>query len=168
MVDRSFLEGGLILFQKVASIKRFLVVSFLLFWIGFSVSCATSPDGTTASPDIPEAEEVWGIRPVSLRITGAGHFLDFRYRVVDSEKASRIMQKGQNVYLIHQPSETVMPVPVTKLGPLRGTAVQPKEDRQYAILFNNTGKAAKSGDKVTMVIGDMRIENMTVDSVIKP
>lgn len=133
--------------------------------------CTTAPDVPSPDPSAALKEDDvvsrWGIRPVSIRLTGADHFIDFRYRVISSDKAAQIMTRNTKPYLIHEPSSTVMPVPVTKLGPLRGTSVKPKENKQYVVLFNNINKAARTGDKVTIVLGDLRMENLTVGQTIQ-
>jgi hypothetical protein len=41
--------------------------------------------------------------------------------------------------------------------------VQPKADRQYVVLFSNLNKIVKRGNKVTVVIGDFKAENLTVE-----
>lgn len=108
-------------------------------------------------------ESEWGIQPLTVRLTGADHFIDFRYRILDPEKAVSLLKRKQTVYLIHEPSGTQMPVPVTKLGPMRGSDVKPRANKQYAVLFNNVGKLTRKGDPVTIVIGDCRIGQMVVN-----
>ncbi|MDZ7698251.1 MAG: hypothetical protein U5R49_15460 [Deltaproteobacteria bacterium] len=108
----------------------------------------------------------WGIRPVALRLTGANHFLDFRYVIVDPEKAKAVLsrnKKNQTLFLLDQKTGKKLPVPVTKLGPLRATAISPKKGRQYTILFSNVGKSIKKGDRVSVVIGKFRAENLIVE-----
>jgi hypothetical protein len=89
--------------------------------------------------------------------------LDFRYRVLNPERASDLMQKQTKPYLIHQKTGEKMPVPRTRLGPLRQTGVKPIADRNYAILFANSNKIVKPGDKVTVVIGKFRAEDLVVE-----
>lgn len=113
--------------------------------------------------DPSELEKKWGVKPLSIRLTAADHFVDFRYRVTDSEKASSILRRREKAYLLEQETGNVFPVPVTKLGPLRGTAIKPKANTNYLILFANVNKTIKRGSKVTVVIGDFRAENLTVE-----
>jgi len=42
--------------------------------------------------------------------------------------------------LIDQATGTKLPVPRTRLGPMRQTAVKPAADRDYIILFGNPNK----------------------------
>ncbi len=63
---------------------------------------------------------------------------------------------------VHQSSGKVLVVPSTaKLGPLRNSYT-PKEGRIYWMFFGNAGDLVKSGDKVTVAIGDFRAENIVV------
>ena len=62
-----------------------------------------------------------------------------------------------------QESGKVYNVPVTKLGPMRGTTVQPKRGKQYFILFNNSDMGIRRGSRVAIVIGDLKLENLTVE-----
>jgi hypothetical protein len=51
-----------------------------------------------------------------------------------------------------------------KIGPLRQTTRNsgPLAGKTYFIFFANPGKSIKAGDKVTVVIGDFKIENLAV------
>ena len=110
-------------------------------------------------------EEQWGVKIESLRISGAGNLLDFRYRIIDPEKATHLVDRRNKAYMIDQASGKVLSVPTTaKVGPLRQTVRYglPKKDRIYFILFGNP-HVMKSGDKVTVVIGDFKAENIVVE-----
>lgn len=107
-------------------------------------------------------EEKWGIRPLSVRRTAEGYMLDFRYRVTDADKAAQLFGPRIRPYIIDQASGAVMAVPnVPKVGSLRSTR-KPVKDKNYTILFANPQKYIKDGNKVTVVIGDLRIENLVV------
>jgi hypothetical protein len=108
-------------------------------------------------------EERWGIEIVSIRLSASDYMLDFRYRVIDPEKAHMFTQKEIKPYLIDQATGKKLPVARTRLGPMRQTAVTPVSGRNYAILFGNTNKVVKVGSKVTVVIGDFKAENLTVE-----
>ena len=83
-------------------------------------------------------EKKWGIRPLSIQLTAAGNMLDYRFRVIDPDKAMALMKRGDNVYLIDQASGMRFAVPRTKVGPLRQTGSKPKAGKVYPILFTNT------------------------------
>lgn len=117
----------------------------------------------TEETHLQSIEERWGIKVVGIRLTANQYMLDFRYHVIDSQKAADLIQKQTKPYLIHQKSGTKMPVPRTRLGPLRQTGVKPIADRNYIIMFSNAGKLASRGDKVTVVIGDFKVEDIVVE-----
>jgi hypothetical protein len=107
-------------------------------------------------------EERWGIKVIGIQLTAEHHMLDFRYRVIDPDKAWSLLQKQVKPLLINEATGEKLVVPRTKLGPLRQTAVKPETNRDYRILFGNTGKKVKAGDRVTVVMGDFRVENLVV------
>ena len=93
----------------------------------------------------------------------AGNMLDFRYKVLDSAKAATLFKRKNKPYLIHLASGKVLAVPVTaKLGPLRSSN-KPQEGRTYWMFFGNQMKLVHKGDKVTVVIGEFKVENLVVE-----
>ena len=105
------------------------------------------------------------VQPQKIRISAAGNLVDFRFRIIDPEKASYLVDRKNKAYMIDQSSGKVLSVPTTaKVGPLRQTVRYglPKSDRVYFILFGNP-HVLKSGDKVTVVIGDFKAENIVIE-----
>ncbi|RJQ80844.1 MAG: hypothetical protein C4519_09430 [Desulfobacteraceae bacterium] len=109
-----------------------------------------------------EPEASWGIHVEGIRLTAVGHLVDFRYRVTDPEKAQNVMHRGDEAYLIDQATSAKLPVPLTKVGQLRGTGIKPVAGRVYAVMFSSGG-IVKRGSAVTVVLGDLRMENLTVE-----
>ena len=102
---------------------------------------------------VPLADQ-WGIEIVALRSTAAGHMLDFRYKVLDTDKAAPLFKRGTRAYLLHQSTGKALAVPNTaKLGRLR-TTNQPQQGRTYWMFFGNHHGLVKTGDLVTVNIGD--------------
>lgn len=118
---------------------------------------ASPADSKTAS-----IAERWGIEVSSLRRTAAGYMLDFRYRVVDAEKAAPLFRRKTNPYLIDQETGAKFIVPnLGKVGPLRNSNT-PKPGRGYFMFFANPGGFVQAGNMVTVVIGDFRLEDLIV------
>ena len=116
--------------------------------------------GELAGPADFTAE--WGIEVVALRLTAADNMVDFRYKVVNAEKAAVLFQRENKPQLIHHASGKSLFVPRTaKVGPLRSSN-KPEEGRVYWSFFGNRARLVKPGDQVTLVIGDFRAENLTV------
>ena len=107
-------------------------------------------------------QEQWGIEVTSIRLSAHDTMIDYRYRVLDAEKANALFLRQIKPQLIHQESGKVLAVPETaKLGPLRNSNI-PQEGKIYWMFFGNAGKLVKKGDKVTVVIGDFKVENLVV------
>jgi len=125
--------------------------------------CTTpTPKAGIHEMDSPDNAEKWGIRFESIRLTGADHFVDFRFRVIDPEKAGSLLSRKDKAYLLHEPTGKAFPVPVTKVGPLRATAVGPKPGRSYVILFSNVNKIIQQDDPVTVVIGEFKTAGLRI------
>ena len=122
----------------------------------------------TAAEPVAEAEpmnlaEQWGIEVTSIRMTANDHMIDYRYRVLDADKAADLFKRQIKPFLIHQESGKVLAVPDTaKLGPLRNSNM-PQNGRIYWMFFGNGGKLVQAGDKITVVIGDFRVEDLVVN-----
>jgi hypothetical protein len=127
--------------------------------------CATTPSSPSGKErEVPAAsvEDAAGVEVVSLRKTVAGRMLDFRFRVIDPEKAAPLLSRGTPAYLFDPATGANMPVPNTKVGNMRQTTQGPEKGRVYFIFFDAAGRHVNPGDKVTVVIGEHRFENLTV------
>jgi hypothetical protein len=144
-----------------------------VLWIGCALllaGCAEKPRTEQAQADAVTARdaalaEQWGVEIIGVWRSAKGYMLDFRYRVLDPEKALPLLKRGGNVrpYLIDQATGTQLFVPSSpKVGPLRQTTQEPTAGRVYYALFANPGAMVESGDKVTVVIGDFRAEDIVV------
>ena len=108
-------------------------------------------------------EKKYGIQLMSLRLSSAGHMLDFRYRILDPEKAKYLMNKDLKPYVLDPETDKKFFVPShPKVGSLRAVSVEPKLGRSYYILFSNTNGWMKTGKKVTVVIGDLKIKGLEI------
>ena len=107
-------------------------------------------------------EEKWGIQLKGIRLSAADYMLDFRYRIIDPDKALPLFDRKTKPYLIDQASgaKFVVPAPA-KTGPLRNSN-RPLADRTYFMFFANPGRFIKSGNKVTVVIGEFKAEDLIV------
>jgi hypothetical protein len=121
---------------------------------------AALPADTAASKD---AESLAGVEVVAVRLTAAGRMLDFRYRVTDPAKASALLNRKTKAHAIHLPTGKEMGVPrVARVGRMKSSAVEGKKDRVYFLFFDTRGQQVKSGDRVTVVIGEHRFEDLAV------
>jgi hypothetical protein len=152
---------------KSQAMKRTILYLLIIFLFAATPLTNALAEETKAESPKPEQsinlEEKWGVKVVGVRLTADNYMLDFRYRVTDPEKAWQLLQKKTERYLIQQTTGKKFHVPTTRLGPLRQSAVKPSTDRDYIILFANTAKAIKAGDKVTVIMGDFKAENLVVE-----
>ena len=122
----------------------------------------------TTSQEGQGVEEKWGIKIQSVKATAEGFMLDFRYRIIDPEKSKMLLDRNAKPYLLNQATGEKMPVVRSRFGPIRHTTAKPTVDRNYSILFSNMNKSVKKGDKVTIVIGEFKAENLVVEAVEPP
>jgi hypothetical protein len=151
------------IFEIIGRFGAVLCLSLTLLSVAHANTEETAPV-PDHSPQMT-VEEQWGVRIESLRISAAGNLLDFRYRIIDPEKASYLVDRRNKAYIIEQKSGMVLSVPNTaKVGPLRQTVRYglPQKDKVYFILFGNP-HVVKHGDRMTVVIGDFRAENIVVE-----
>ena len=151
-------------------LNRVVIVGFLIL-----TACTPTVKKTDFSQERPALatggktvtvdtfKQYFGIEVVALHLAAAGHMLDFRFRVVDLDKAMPFFREDIKPYALDQKSGKSLSVPVpAKLGPMRPTGRDPKEGITYWMFFGNPGLIG-SGDKVTIIIGDYRLENLTVE-----
>ncbi len=122
---------------------------------------ALDPD---AGPSKTLAEQ-WGVDGLSIKRTAAGYMLDFRFRVLDAEKALPLFDHRIKPYVVTERTQIKLPVPMAaKVGAFRPTnrGKNIKADKTYYMLFANPDGYVRPGQKVSVVIGDFRAEHMTV------
>jgi hypothetical protein len=131
--------------------------------------CAGLPQEGSASapaaPVVPEVQTTYGIRVEGLRLSTAGSMLDFRYRVLDATKAAPLLNGKVQPYLLDETRGAKLGVPDTPvLGRIRQTSRNNNivENRTYFVMFGNPGKAVQSGDRVSLLLGDIKITDLTV------
>jgi len=113
---------------------------------------------------LTQVEQDLGIQVQTIRLSGGGYILDFRYKAIDPERAKILFSRKIQPYLLHEATGGVLTVPsTTKIGPLRNTTNQPVAGKTYFMLFGNAGKYVKAGELVTIIFGDYRIEHLTVE-----
>lgn len=151
-----------------ASVRRLVVPAFLGALLAAS-GCAglgpQNPAPALSGAAAPEVQTTYGIRVEGLRLTSAGSMLDFRYRVLDPAKAAPLLNGKIQPHLLDEVRGATLDVPDTPvLGRIRQTARNHKimENRTYFMLFGNPGKAVRSGDRVTLLLGEMKITDLTV------
>ena len=104
----------------------------------------------------------WGIEIVFVRQTAAGYMLEFRYKVLDAEKAEPLFERQTKPLLTHVETGSKMIVPTpAKTGALRNSNL-PLDDHTYWMFFANPGQLVKPGEHVNIEIGDFLVEGLVV------
>lgn len=126
---------------------------------------ATLRKGTDQAAQSRGLEDRWGVQVQGIRRSAGGYMLDFRYRIVDSDKARALVDRRWKPYLIDEDTGARLMVPApAKVGPLRQTMRNggPQGGRTYFVLFANPGQLVRQGQRVTVVIGDFKATGLTV------
>jgi hypothetical protein len=105
----------------------------------------------------------FGVDQMRVRYTASGASVEFRYRVVDPDKAAVLSDKHATPYMIDEQTGIKLLVPVAEqIGALRQTA-PPEQWREYWLLFANAGKVVKPGQRVDVSIGSFHVRGLTVE-----
>jgi len=108
--------------------------------------------------------EDYGIKLESVNLIAADIMVQMRYRVIDPLKAHRIINRKVKPFMIDQATGVKYDVPrAPKVGTLRYTGSNLTAGRAYNIMFANPGRSVKRGSEITVVIGDLRLENLKVN-----
>lgn len=147
-------------FQPAAMVMVILAILFAATMV--NANTGEEREAEAVESQTPGAP--WGINVLGIRRTAAGYMLEFRYRVVDSEKAAYLMNRKIKPELIIEETGQTLRVPVSsKLGPLRQSPKFPVAERNYFMFFANPGRTVRAGDRVTVQIGEFSASNLTVE-----
>ena len=104
----------------------------------------------------------WGVEVMYVRQTAAGYMLEFRYRVLDAEKAKPLFERRTKPVLTHAETGAKLIVPTpAKTGALRNSN-PPLAGHTYWMFFANPGKLVKPGQHVSVAIGEFRVDGLVV------
>ncbi|MBZ4420663.1 hypothetical protein [Myxococcus sp. RHSTA-1-4] len=143
---------------------RAVAVLALLLLVGAEGCASSRPARAPVVAPRDKLAERWGVEVLGLRRVASGYLLDFRYRVVDPEKAARLFERGARPYVLEPSTGARFLVPrPAKVGSLRQVPAEPESNRTYFILFANPGRALAPGSRVTVVIGDFQVDGVEVE-----
>jgi len=169
--------------------RRHVMMSWLVAALALSAGCASTVPTDKAATNDPEpavtagagassdsgavkteilapepvASASHGIKFQSLRLSGAGLLLDFRFQVVDVNEAKHIINRKTDPFVIDLATGHQFHVPhAPKVGTLRHMGGKLQDGRSYSMLFANPGRTIKAGSSVSLVVGHYRLENVTV------
>lgn len=99
-------------------------------------------------------EEETGIRVTLIAVTGGGGMVDFRIKVVDVEKATKLFANPENKPILIAEDSGAKLLPPAEMA----FDVYLEADKGYFTLYANVNKAIQRGSPVTVLIGDYRLE----------
>jgi hypothetical protein len=144
--------------------RTILSAAILLALIGgfFAVRAWTNPPPSDSQPaaELVSAgvlEERYGMQIKLIGVTGGGGLIDFRFKVLDHEKAELLLQSPADLpVLIVADGDTTLNPPAVKPEDMRL-----ESDSVYFMLYPNPGGVVKPGAPVSVVMDDVRLEPIT-------
>jgi hypothetical protein len=127
-----------------------------------SLTTSTTPGPARHPREKTYLKRTWGVEPMYVRQSAAGYMLEFRYKVLDAEKAKPLFERQTKPVLTHTESgaRLIVPTPATT-GALRNSN-PPLDDHIYWMFFANPGKLVQPGDHVNIDIGEFRVAGLIV------
>jgi hypothetical protein len=96
-------------------------------------------------------EELYGIQVTLVGITAAGGIIDFRYRVVDPDKAMQWLKDPKLMpKIVVEDKGVILTHPKDAMNDMR----DPKAGEVRYMLYPNSGNVVKPGARVSIAIGD--------------
>jgi hypothetical protein len=149
-----------------------LLVGVVLFAFGCALSATVMATGARkasryAATGMPASARqyyaaTWGVDQLSVKLAESGQLVRFSYRVIDADKAQAFQDKASTPELVDEATHVALSIPVMdKVGPLRQS--MPAEiDKTYWMMFSNKGNKVRSGHRVFVAIGAIRIDGLIV------
>ncbi|MBO0845445.1 MAG: hypothetical protein J2P22_08535 [Nocardioides sp.] len=119
---------------------------------------APPPDWARPSVTANELPDRLGVRLTRLAVTGGGGLLDLRFQVLDPEKAAAIHDPRTPPALVGEPSGLFLDQLL--MGHFHSGAF--KTAVSYYLIFVDEGNLVQRGSKVTVLLGNVEVEHVTV------
>ena len=128
--------------------------------VAAATGCQRARAAKLSAPE--DLERTFGVRIEGIRRSAGGYMLDFRFRVLDEQKAKPLFDRNLRPVLHHAKSGAKLLVPSSpKIGPMRSRTGGASAPRAF-IIFANPGQMVAGGDEVSVVIGSFRAERLVV------
>jgi hypothetical protein len=107
-------------------------------------------------------QRTWGVDVVGVRLVSSDWMLEFKYRVLDADKAAPLLDQHAKPYLVDDASGARLAVPAMEnVGELRQHSA-PNANRVYFMIFGNANKIVTRGGHVSVVIGQFQASGLPV------
>ena len=105
----------------------------------------------------------WGVDSFAVRAVESGEMIRFSYRVLDADKAKVLNEKRNQPALLDEQAQVKLSIPtLEKVGQLRQSS-PPEAGKVYWMVFSNKERYVKPGHRVSVVIGDFRVDGLLVE-----
>lgn len=105
----------------------------------------------------------YGVDQLWVQLTESGNLVKFSYRVLDAAKAAPLNNGASAPALIDDRAHVSLQVPtMEKIGPLR-QQLAPVAGKTYWMVFSNKGSLVKAGDRVSIAVGELRVDGLYVE-----
>jgi hypothetical protein len=103
-----------------------------------------------------------GVDELGAQLAESGQLVRFSYRILDAALARPLLDKVASPALLDERAHAMLSVPtMEKVGPLRQSGT-PETGKTYWVLFSNKGNVAHAGDRVSIVVGSVRVDGLVL------
>jgi len=93
-----------------------------------------------------------------IAVTGAGGFVDVRLKIVDGEKARKLLDNKKNFPALFSEDGIVLNAPEDA----KSQTIKFDDGGNLFIMYPNSGNAVKQGSAVSILFGDAALEPINV------
>jgi hypothetical protein len=136
--------------MKIGLLALIVVVITGGVFAAINLNSQSATSKTVVVPTSPQIEEKWGIRVSQIGVTADGGMVDFRFVVVDPNKALELMSKPDNLPILAAEDSGIY----VNSAAIMSTRHDLNAGTTYFLLFRNTQGAIKPGTKVSVLFPD--------------
>jgi hypothetical protein len=149
-------------------------LAVLEFWVATTFRGDPAAPAPPSAPEVPTAiaplalqrpivtedglVEQSGVKLVYVAVTGGGGLLDLRFQVVDPDKANAVHDPDNPPTIVDGATGLV----VTQLLMGHAHAGPYTAGQTYYLIFENPGNIVESGGKVSVLLGNAEVDDVTV------
>lgn len=139
------------------------MAKLMLFFVLSTIQLSAQASSYQGMKEI-DLQKDWGIQPVHLRITADGYMMEFRYKVLDVDKATILSHRKDFPFLLSMKSQAKFSVPYgSTVGYLKSNRKFLKKGKNYITMFSNINRHMLPGDKVRIQVKDQVSAELTID-----
>ena len=104
----------------------------------------------------PAVESKWGVRVSQVAVTADGGLVDFRFIVLDPDKASEMLSNVDNLPVLRVAGSNILVNSTAQMGGHPSL----RAGQTYFLLYRNTGGSLQSGSLLSVLFGDLSVDNV--------